>query len=160
MGLNSVLRMGAQAIQVFSAGIHVAGQNVSNANNPDYIRERLNLSTGSSYRIGNLIYGTGATADGIKQQINLHLETRLHHAASDFSEAAARSGILKTLELRINELGDSDLSTALSQFAGAIENATNQPESTTMRQAVIEEGNRLANHIGSLRTQVNDLRTT
>ena len=160
MGLNSVLHMGAQAIQVFSAGIHVAGQNVSNANNPDYIREKLELSTGSAYRIGNLIYGTGATADGIKQQINLYLESRLHHAASDFSEADARSGILKSLELRINELGDSDLSTALNQFAGAIENATNQPESTTMRQAVIEQGNRLANHVGSLRTQVNDLRVT
>lgn len=160
MGLNSVLRMGAQAIQVFSAGIHVAGQNVSNANNPDYIRERLNLSTGTSYRIGNLVYGTGATADGIKQQINIYLETRLHHAASDFSEADARSGILKTLELRINELGESDLSTAMNHFVGAIENATNQPESTTMRQAVVEQGNHLANHIGQLRTRVNELRVT
>ena len=158
MGLNSVLRLGAQAVQVFSAGIHVAGQNVSNANNPDYIRERLNLSTGTAYRIGNLIYGTGATADGIKQQINLYLETRLHHASSDFSEADARAGILKTLELRINELGDSDLSTAMNDFVGAIENATNQPESATMRQAVIEQGTHLANHIDVLRTRVNELR--
>jgi len=158
MGLNSVLRLGAQAVQVFSAGIHVAGQNVSNANNPDYIRERLNLSTGTAYRIGNLIYGTGATADGIKQQINLYLETRLHHASSDFSEADARAGILKTLELRINELGDSDLSTAMNDFVGAIENATNQPESATMRQAVIEQGTQLANHIDVLRTRVNELR--
>ena len=41
MGLTASLYTAGQSLELFSAGIQVAGQNVANANSPNYVRERL-----------------------------------------------------------------------------------------------------------------------
>ena len=97
MGLNAALAMSARALEVFTAGIQVAGQNVANANTPGYIREELVLKTNEPYQIGGLVYGSGVAAEGIVQQIDKFLETRIHNANGDFAEASA---VDKIKELR------------------------------------------------------------
>lgn len=158
MTLNSVIRTAEHSLEIFTAGIQVAGQNVSNANTPGYIREELNLVAGDSYRKGDLIFGTGVRAEGIVQQIDKFLETRIHAANGDVSASAAREAIYKQLEAEIRELGDSDLSTSLSNFLAAIHDVVNQPESAPLRQLMLQQGQQFAGDVANLRYRLDNLR--
>ncbi|HEX6987425.1 MAG TPA: flagellar basal body protein, partial [Planctomycetaceae bacterium] len=93
MGLYAALHTSGRSLQAFTAGISVAGQNVANANTPGYIREELNLDTNLPYKRGGLVFGTGVQVDGIRQQINVFLETRIHTAKGDHAAAKAASEI-------------------------------------------------------------------
>lgn len=159
MGLNAALQMAGRSLEVFTTGIQVAGQNIANASTPGYIRQDLKLDTSGNFRSGGLIMGTGAVVSGIRQQLDKFLETRIHSANADSSASKARDTIYKQLEGELNELGDADLSTGLSNFLGAVQEAANHPESTSARQGLITQGQELASTIGSLRTRVDQLRT-
>lgn len=158
MSLNAALGIASRSLEIFSAGIQVAGQNIANANTPGYIREKLLLDPALPYARGGQIYGTGVFATGIVQQIDMFLETRIHTANADLSASEARETIYLQLEEQVRELGDEDLSTALNNFLGTINNLVNQPESVSTRQLAIQQGTQLANDISSLRLRIDELR--
>ena len=101
MGLNAALGIASRSLEVFTAGINVAGQNIANAQTEGYIREQLKLEPSSPYARGTLIFGTGVSVGGIEQQIDLFLERRVHNANSDFAAADARNQIYRQLELEL-----------------------------------------------------------
>ena len=158
MGLNAALATASRSLEVFSAGIQVAGQNISNADTPGYIREKLKLETALPSKQGQLVFGTGVSATGIVQQIDLFLETRIHSANSDFRASEARKTIYQQLETAIGELGTNDLSTSLNNFLAAINDVVNQPESGAHRELAIRQGTALADNIGTLRSRIDQLR--
>ena len=158
MGLNAALATASRSLEVFSAGIQVAGQNISNANTPGYIREKLLLDTNLPFKQGQLVFGTGVTATGIVQQIDQFLETRIHGANSDFRAADARNSIYQQLETAVGELGKNDLSTSLNNFLASVNDVVNQPESGALRELATRQGATLASDIGTLRSRVDQLR--
>lgn len=160
MGLTASLYTAGQSLELFSAGIQVAGQNVANANSPNYVRERLLVSTASPYQSGGLLFGTGAQADGIRQQIDKNLESQIHLANADVASANARVNGYAQLQLIVGELGENDLSTRLNEFLGAMNDVVNQPELPANRQLVVQEGELLANTIQSMRAQIDRARTS
>ncbi|NOX54496.1 MAG: flagellar hook-associated protein FlgK [Planctomycetes bacterium] len=160
MGLNAILATAGQSLELFSAGIEVAGQNVANANTPGYVRETLNVAPSLPYENNGLLIGTGARGTGVRQQIDLFLESQIHRASADLSASRARQAIYSDLETQLNELSDLDLSTALNDFLAALQDVANQPESVPLRQLAIQEGASLARDIRTLSDRVNDLRSS
>ncbi|MFQ5732941.1 MAG: flagellar hook-associated protein FlgK [Planctomycetaceae bacterium] len=158
MGLSATLFNAGRSLEIFSAGIQVAGNNVSNAGTPGYIREELVLKTAPPTPEGGLIFGTGALPDGIVQKIDKFLEVRLHNANSEAQFAEARTALYQVLESQLHELGEEDLSSGLSRFLATIQDVVNQPETPALRQIVIENGTRFAREIKSLRDRIDDVR--
>ncbi|QDT99433.1 flagellar hook-associated protein FlgK [Gimesia aquarii] len=158
MGLNATLAMAKQSLEMFGTGIQVAGQNISNAGTPGYIREEMVVNAADPYRQGALVLGTGAEISGIQQQIDLFLETRIHSANTDYSSIQERNLIYKQLEGELRELSSGDLSTGLNDFLATINNVVNQPSSIPDREFVINEAEKFAAEISSLRLRVNELR--
>jgi len=159
MGLSAALATAGRSLEVFSAGIQVAGQNVSNANTPGFIREELNLTTDVPFRQGELVFGSGVRAAGITQQIDKFLEVRIHAANTELHASQAREQIFKQLETELRELGEGDLSTSFSRFLATVQDVVNQPELPASRQFVLEQGEQFAADVVNLRTRVNNLRT-
>lgn len=158
MGLNAALATARQSLDVFSTGIQVAGQNIANASTPGYIREELQLETGFTYRSGSLVLGTGVVAAGVQQQIDQFLEQRIHTANAEVSTARVKDTIFKQLEAELQELGEADLSTALTDFSDTLQDLATQPESVPYRELVISEGSNLAQDIRWLYSRVDDVR--
>lgn len=158
MSLNAVIRSAGRSLEVFTAGIAVAGQNVANAATPGYIREEINLQPSPPFQRGQLVFGTGVSLDGIRQEIDLFLEGRIHAAETTAADAAARATAYLDLEAQLNELGGADLSTALSDFEAALEAVVAEPENASVRAGLVTEGASLANDVATLRSRVDDLR--
>ena len=159
MGLNNALAIAGRSLEVFTTGIEVAGNNIANADTPGYIRERLHLNPSQGTKKGSLIVGGGVIVDGIRQEIDRYLETRIHTASSDFFGSQEREDIYKQLEATINELTDGDLSSGLNDFLSKIQDLANQPEVESVAEIAVLQGVELARGIAELRTRINDQRT-
>ncbi|MCA9091978.1 MAG: flagellar hook-associated protein FlgK [Planctomycetaceae bacterium] len=159
MSLFTTIRNAGHSLEVFSTGIQVAGNNISNASTPGYIRERLNVSTNPPYYYGGVLLGTGSHVVGIRQQIDKYLEVRLHSASSEASGSDARNLIYKQLETTLGELGTGDLSTSVNDFLAKLNDVANQPENPANRYLAVQQGTQVANSIVALRNRVDDLRS-
>jgi flagellar hook-associated protein 1 FlgK len=157
MTLLGTIGLSSNALTVASLGLQVTGNNIANANTPDYIRQRLVQKPGPLYRYGGLLLGTGVMVDGIVQVVDKFLAERLRNATSDLAGTEAQADAYAGLESILNELGDNDLSTSLTSFFGSLHDVLNQPESLSVRNIAIQEGQALADNIRRLDSQVRDL---
>ena len=158
-GLSAALSSAGTALDVFTAGIQVAGNNVSNANDPNYIRETLQLDPSFPVQQGGLIIGSGVTATGVRQQIDKFLQQQIYSASGDASGANATNSLYQQLETSLQTLSSADLSTQLGDLTSAFNTVLNQPELTANRQLAVQQGQQFAQSVTSLRSQISTLRT-
>ncbi|GHT11799.1 flagellar hook-associated protein 1 [Planctomycetales bacterium] len=158
MYLFDTLHQASNALSASQLGLQVAGQNLSNAQTPGYVRENLILETGTSRRLGNgTIIGTGVQVAGVVQVLDKFLEERLRHSTSDAFASGTQEKYYTQLEALLNETTESDLSTEINEFFNSIDNVQNHPEDVTYREMVAETGVRLTNDINRLGQAVMDM---
>ncbi len=160
MSLLGALSSATRALEVYSTAAQIAGNNISNANTPGYIRDELILESERPFLRNGLLVGGGVKGASVRQQIDQYLEKRIQAANSDVESANARNSIFKQLELEIRELGDNDLSSRFSKFVASINEVVNQPEQGPLRSDVVEQGKLIANEFRDLRNRLDQLRET
>jgi flagellar hook-associated protein 1 FlgK len=159
MGLGAALGIAGNALNVFSTGVQVTGNNLANASTPGYIVENLQLTPGPSYGVSPLVLGTGVEAVGVKQQVNQFLQQQLLGATSDYNSSNELNSVYTNLQQQLQALGDNNLSTQFSSFASALSNLANQPSSAALNAQAVSAGTALANSISSLRGSIDNQRS-
>jgi len=158
MSLISSLQMAGGSLNAAQIGLQVVGNNIANANTPGYIRAEVILTPGATQRLGGLLLGTGVDVLAIVQMQDKFLEERLRSATSDASNGQAQEQAYMRLESVIGELSDTDLSTSLTSFFGSINDILNQPESISIRNLAVLQGETLTQDIQRLSSRVRTLR--
>jgi len=155
--------MASNTLRANQIAMQVIGQNIANANTPGYLREEVVLKPAPTQHYGGLLLGLGVEVQAVIQKVDYFLEDRLRSATSDRAGSEVIEEAYSQLEGLVNELGDTDLSTSLNSFFSSIAEILNQPESVSVRNLAVLEGNkfaqevrRLAQRVGSLRTDLND----
>ena len=159
MGLNGALSVAARSLEIFTAGIQVAGNNIANAHTPGAIRDKLILSPASPTQRGSLIIGNGVAVQGVRQQIDRFLEKRIYVANADFQGAQARSLTYKQLEGALQELGEGDISSAITSLVARFNDLVNQPENVGNRQIAVQQGVQFTETVRTLRGRIDTLRS-
>jgi flagellar hook-associated protein 1 len=157
MSLFSSLQIANNTLIASSLGLQVVGNNIANANTPGYLRQELNLVTAPAQKVGDLTLGLGVQARGITQRIDHFLEDRLRTASSDLANGEAQESTYLELESIIGELGDTDLSSSLSNFFNSIQDILNQPESLSVRNIAVLKGETLSKDMNLLDQRVRQL---
>jgi flagellar hook-associated protein 1 FlgK len=160
MTLLSTIQLAKNSLFTSQLGIQVASQNIANADTPGYVRERLNLATGPSQRIGKLTIGSGVLTTGVVREVDQFLQQRMWSASSDLGNGQVQRQTYAQLEAVIGEFSDVDLSSSLAQFFNSINDVLNQPEDPSVRNLAITRGQALAEQINHLNDRVRDLRET
>ena len=158
MSLFSSIRLAANTLRADQIAMQVIGQNIANASTEGYIREEVVLSPGPTQRLGTLLLGTGVRVLAVVQKIDNFLEERLRGAVSERAGLETQEDTCIQLEQLIGELGDTDLSTSLSDFFGAISEVLNQPESVSTRNLVVLQGETLTTNVNNLASRVQTIR--
>ena len=159
MSLFSSIQVASGALQANDIALQVVGQNISNANTPGYCREKLQLSPGTTQRVGNLNLGTGVTVSSVTRVVSEALEERLRDANSDASSANAQSTTYQELESVLDSLGDTSIDTLMANFTSSISDILNSPEDTATRNLAVLQGEELASSINYVAQQVNTMRS-
>jgi flagellar hook-associated protein 1 FlgK len=154
MTLLGTIQLSSNALNVASVGLQVVGNNIANANTPDYIRQRVLQEPAPLVKEGGLLLGLGAKIVGVVQVADKFLAEQMRHATSDVASSDAQADAYTKLESAINELGDNDLSSQFTSFFGSIHDVLNQPESSSVRNIAVQKGVGLAGSIQRLDGQV------
>jgi len=158
MSLFSSLQLASNALQAQSIGLQVVGQNIANVNTPGYSRAEMNLAPAATQRVGRLLLGLGVDVQSIKQRIDEHLNERLRSATADRVAGDVQQGAYSQLEGIINELSDTDISTSMNNFFGAIAQVLSQPASVSVRNLAMLQGQTLAGDINRLASRATEIR--
>lgn len=158
MSLFGSIQLAANTLRANEIGIQVVGQNIANANTPGYIREEVNYVPATVQRQGGLLLGLGVRTDSIVQKVDKFVETRLRTAGSDRANSEVQQETYAQLEGLIGELSDTDLSTSLNNFFGAINEVLNQPDDLSIRNLAILQGKTLASDLQRLSQRVSTVR--
>ncbi|HEY2415665.1 MAG TPA: flagellar hook-associated protein FlgK [Pirellulaceae bacterium] len=160
MSLFGTIQIASNSLNAAQLGLQVTGNNIANANTPDYIRQRLIEQPAVTARQGDLLLGLGVQVTGVQQVIDKFLDERARGAASDVASSGAQAGVYTQLESAINELGDQDLSTQLTGFFGSLQDVLNQPDSVAARNVAVQKGQSLTDAIQRLDGQVRSIHNT
>src|SRR3972149_6880819 len=158
MSLFGPIRRAGTSLRANDIALQVVGQNIANANTPGYIREEVVFKPAATQKMGKLLLGLGVEVEAVVQKVDKFLEERLRGAVSENAGSQILQGTYAQLEGLLGELGDNDLSTALNNFFNSISEILNQPESVSVRNLAVLQGETLAENIRQTYQRVEDLR--
>ena len=158
MTLFSTIQLSANALSAAQLGLQVTSNNIANANTPGYIRERLVQSPMQPQKYGRLLLGLGVDVEAVVQVADRYLMERLRQSESDVAFGEAQENAYVQLEALLGELSDNDLSTSLTSFFAGIHEILNQPESASVRNLAVLQGETLTGDIRRLHTGIQEAR--
>ena len=149
MSLTGAMHIGSSALTASQLAIQVAGNNLANAATPGYSRQLAYLSPlrGDHSQPG-LSVGQGVRVSDVRRQVDSALQSRLWVGVSNEAATAQAHDVLAQVESALNELSDSDLSSALSDFFNTWSERANLTKSSA---AVVQQGQQLAQFLQRLR---------
>lgn len=160
MSLIGTLNLARNGLTINQAAIQTTGNNIANVGNPNYTRQRADITTASDTRYAPGIYiGNGARLDGVRRQIDEALEGRLRNSLSDAQSATTEQQWLSRVEAVFNELSDEDLSTQLSKFFNAWSDLANKPQDLGLRQVILQNGTSVATWFNQMDSEIESLRS-
>src|SRR5258707_613533 len=111
-GLFDTLSLGTRAMQAQQAGVTVTGQNLANANNPAYARQRANFQTSDAVATTNGVRGTGVQVAGIQQIRDSVLDSQISDEGSVGGFWTTAQGFLENTQTQLGQFLDSTSTTA------------------------------------------------
>ncbi len=130
--------------------------NISNVNTPGYSRQQALQSTRPPTAGSNGFLGTGVQTDTVRRMFDQSLELSLRNNTSEF----ARLDMLANYAGRVDNLladKEAGLSPALQSFFNAVQDAANDPTSTSARQVMLTEAESLAARFELLDNRLTEL---
>lgn len=168
MGIFSIFNIGAQSLNAYSAAMNVVSNNISNANNENYTRQRVSFESQSPQSLGGSEIGRGIFLSGVSQVVDTFIENRLLDSQQAVGESEARSDYLKSIEGVFNELDGNGLNDAMSEFFDSWTALSAEPADLSVRnnvlnsaQVVIDKFSQYANSLTELQNVVDqEIRAT
>lgn len=157
MSLFSTIQQSANALKVNQLGLHVVGNNISNANTHGYSRQELTQTPAVSSKYGDVIIGNGVRAVGVVQKLDAFGVERLRQIESSLAASETQGSMYQQMESIFGELTDNDLSSKIADFSDSINDLLNQPGNDALRRMVIERGNTLSGNIRNVSRQLGDI---
>lgn len=167
MSLVSSLSIAQQALSVNQAALSVISNNIANVDNKSYSKLNVELAdvvnytklTDSATQEANTL--NGVKLESISRSSNDYLESYYRNENSTNSYYKEYSTVSTSVEDIMNELNNTGLTTALSDFYNAASALSNDPSDTTARQNYISNAQNVCSVFNSvyesLQTQQKDL---
>ena len=152
-----LLGTAASGLLAFQRAISVTGNNISNANNEDYSRQRVELGTRQSSFTGQGYIGNGVKIESIERMFDQFTVDRLRETSSSTSQYET---LFRFSERVTNLLGDTDsgLGAGLESFFDAVQTLANDPASIPARQLTLSETDSLVARVQNLDSQLDSMR--
>lgn len=166
----SGIEMGKRSLLSHQKGLHTIGQNISNADNPAYSKQRVILSTiDPLYRpdltrvetAGNI--GQGVEVSEVRRERDIYLDQRIQIETSKKTFWDQKKLHLSDIENIHDVLGVNNLQTKLDSFWSSWQEISKNPSDSPSREVLLSSGLDLTsgfksqfNKLSNLREEVNE----
>jgi flagellar hook-associated protein 1 FlgK len=158
LGLFNTLNLGARAMTAQQVGVEVTGQNLANANNPAYARQRVQLQTSIPTPTSIGMEGTGVEAASIQQIRDQLLDSQIQSESSVGGYWNSQQSALQNAQTQLNEFlnlnstsgtsGSSadtqGLSDQLNNLFNAFQSVATSPTDPSARVSLVNAAQSLA----------------
>ncbi|MHB8905831.1 MAG: flagellar hook-associated protein FlgK [Melioribacteraceae bacterium] len=156
MSIGNVFDVSVRAMSAYQQAIDVTSNNISNASNPDYARQKIQFATVTAEN-GR---GAGVTISDVQRIKDDLLGVQIRNYQSKSSDANKRSQVLSQIESIISEPSDNGLSNYMTQFFNSWDQLSAQPNSTPLRLNVIQKAQSVSDRFTQILNGLNDIQTT
>lgn len=146
MNLTNIALTGLNANRV---ALDVTAQNVANVNTPGYSRQQAMMASVGGGKYDSLSAGMGVEVTSIRRVTDQFLVKQTWSTGSEASYASRYTTNMSQLENTLGADGFS-LSAGLDNLFAALHDASTKPESTPLRQQIINEAEALSRRFNTL----------
>lgn len=140
--LTAVFNSALKGMNANQLGLAVASNNIANASNPDYTRQRLVTvpagPDGSKWGVGS-----GVDVQGVQALRDRLIESRIRSEISSKTDGETLSGRLSSVEGLFNDSDGTGVLQTITDFFNSFHTLSQDPSSLTFREQVKTSANRL-----------------
>jgi flagellar hook-associated protein 1 len=159
------LEINKRGLMSHQQALHVTGHNISNAENKEYSRQRVVITSADPLYVpalnraetpGNI--GQGAVVERVERVRDSFIDDRIVTEKNIQGYWTARDGFIYQVERAYNEPSDQSVRTKLDELWRGWEELSKYPEQRSTRAVVKEKAVALSNEIQNVYRQLSDLR--
>ncbi len=150
MSLTSLLNISSSSLLAYQQALSVTSNNIANANNANYSRQKVVLSANTSNSGKTGILGAGVTMQNVTRVKDNLIDSQLRQYYSQNSSAAKQSTYLSQVESLTSEPGEQGLSSLMNKFYSSWNDLSVNPESVALRQSVLQSTQQVSNKLQGL----------
>ena len=147
MSITSIYEASRRSLSNQQAAINVTAQNITNANNENFSRRKIDFNFKS----------TGISSQNVERVHDKFLENQIRLENQEYGRANVQSSLFKNVEIIFGEPGEGSLSNVMEKFWNSWDELSNDPESEVKRILVGNSGEQLANSFNSLNDRMENL---
>ncbi len=158
MASGSILSIGTSGLLTSQKQLATTSHNISNVNTEGYSRQRTEQEANLPQYSGSGYIGTGVSAQTTVRLADEYLEEQVRNSNSQLGQVDAFLELSEQID-NILANSDSGLTSTLESFFSALQDANDDPSSTSTRQVLLTEAETLASRFQLLDdrfTQLND----
>jgi len=134
--INATLSLAKRALLANQGAMGMGADNVANVNTPGYARKRVDMQSIGGQRSVEGSFGGGVDLVRVQGERDQFVERQLRGAMGEAGMQLTSQQRLQMLEEILGEWGDTGISRALDNFWNAWHDLTNDPASTSSRNAL------------------------
>ncbi len=157
--LSNALSIGLSGLRASQQGLNVAGHNIANVNTEGYTRQKVVLEANDPVRLNKLVLGTGVNVMSISRVRDAFLDRQFRDSNQLMGSFQKQADAIEMIETVISEPGDTGLQQAMENYFASLQDLATNPESSSVRTTVSEQGRSLARSFNQMWTQLENIRS-
>jgi flagellar hook-associated protein 1 FlgK len=154
--MADILNIGLSALLAQQRALTTTANNIANASTAGYSRQRVELTTRETERLGRDFVGTGVDIGLTRRLSDEILADQLRTAAGGFRRAEAFVSLAGSLDDLLAG-AETGLTATIQAFANALQNVSNDPSSTAGREALLSEARNLVARFDAMDQRMTEL---
>jgi len=155
----AIFDIGVRAMYAQQIALQVTGQNISNANNENYVRQRAELKEATPFNSVPGQLGSGVTINQIIRIKDDFTDYQIQKENQNFGYLQEKSNILQQLENIFNEPSENGINSVISGFYDSLHDLANYPENFSSRVMVREQGLTLCDSFNHTIDKIKELKS-
>ncbi|MBX3006720.1 MAG: flagellar hook-associated protein FlgK [Melioribacteraceae bacterium] len=155
MSLGRLFDISSRTLSTYQRAIEVTSNNISNAGNAEYSRQKVNI--GSDISLNGI--GIGVKISDIQRVRDDMVDAQIRKYQSALSSSEKKSEMLGRIETILSEPSEMGLSNYLAQFFNSWQELTVNPTSIQMRSNVLQKAKRLAERYNDIKSGIEDVQS-
>ncbi len=154
---NLALNNALSGVLSSQEALDVISQNVSNAEDENYSRQRANIKSNRPILRDGNFFGSGVNVDEVLRNRDQILEQRLNQAQQDQSRLGELSDVFQQIETFLNEPSEEGIRGLFSDLDQSLQTLANDPENRGARSSVVGKAQSFTNDLRGFHNQLQDL---
>ncbi len=150
MALTRLFEISSKSLSTYQRALAISSNNIANASNPNYSRQRAQLTSTEPDHSTNIELGTGVDITDVQRVRNTILDSQIRKYTGNKEDADYRTSVMGNIESLYSEPTDSGLSNLIKKFFNSWNDLATDPASISYRNQVVNSARQMSDKIKAI----------